>query len=93
MSEEEKPVTYSLLMSFGDQSKSFCHGWECGKLWEKMDRAEPLDHITVHSANAEQIRMIAKHFDYKIELEPFAPALDPDGTYLDLFGAPGPKIQ
>lgn len=92
MGTEEEPKKYSLLMSFVDQSHSFVHGYECGKLWELMDRGEPIDQ-NVHSANAEQIRMMAKHHDYKIELEPFSREMDPDGTYFRMIGAPGPKIQ
>lgn len=83
---------YSLQMAFLDPSHSFVHGYECGRLWELMSRGEPIEQ-NVHTANAEQIALMAKYHDYKFDLKEYPLSEDPDGTYRWMIGAPGPKIQ
>jgi len=83
---------YSLVMPFLDGSKSFVHGFECGQVWEEMERGEPIER-NINAANIEQIRLMAKVHDYKVDFEEYAPSLDPEGTWRRMIGAPGPKVQ
>lgn len=88
----DESITYSLEISFPDQSESFCLGYEAGLIHAAMERGEPIER-TVHTANLEMIARVAKHFDYKFDTDYFAPVLDHDGTWAQLRAAPGPKIQ
>lgn len=89
MSED---VKYSILLPFLDDSHSFVHGYECGMISQIMDHKEPIDR-TVHSANVEQLKMMADVYGYRINFEEFAPAMDPEGTYRRMIGAPGDYRQ
>ncbi|MBP3955352.1 hypothetical protein J8F10_08675 [Gemmata sp. G18] len=55
MSEE-----YSLVMKFLDASESFCNGYEMGMLHMQMQAGEIIEGRTVHTANREQIEMLAR---------------------------------
>lgn len=62
---------YQLVVSFPDQSPSFGHGLEAGKLWEQM-RAGHVAEIeaTTHLENREVIRRIADHLGWSTEVLP-----------------------
>ena len=51
---------FSLVMKFLDGSESFCHGYEMGMLHMRMQAGEEIEQQTVHSANREQIEMLAR---------------------------------
>jgi hypothetical protein len=88
MSEPENDQEYSLLMRFLNDSLDFVLGYECGQLWERMEDKKPIDQ-NIHSANVEQIRVMADIHSYRVEFEEYAPALDHKGTYKRLLAAPG----
>src|SRR4051812_46482802 len=51
---------YGLVMKFLDGSESFCHGYEMGMLHMRMQAGETIESQTVHTANREQIEMLAR---------------------------------
>lgn len=51
---------YSLVMKFLDASESFCNGYEMGMLHMRMQAGEEIERQTVHTANREQIEMLAR---------------------------------
>ena len=58
----------NLLMPFTDSSESFTNGFECGQIWEHLQRDEYHTAMVVHSANCEQIKLICEHFGYDFTL-------------------------
>ena len=58
-----------LLMPFLDESPSFVHGFECGKLWQDLDAGKSFTDATVHNANVSQIKMMCEHFGYEYSLK------------------------
>lgn len=49
-----------LLVSFEDQSESYVHGFEAGKIWEQMcSTPEGYMEFTIHTQNVETIRRMA----------------------------------
>jgi hypothetical protein len=58
---------YSLLVAFPDQSETFVLGFEAGQLFESM-KFGPAD-LTMHAANEEVFRRIARHYGYDVEFE------------------------
>lgn len=64
MSKEE----YGLLVSFPDQSETFVLGFEAGQLFEALKFGQN-DDLTMHSANEEMFRRIARHYGYTVEFE------------------------
>jgi hypothetical protein len=66
---------YSLIVSFPDQSPSFCHGFEAGQLWERMcrfpiglppDGVADIETIT-RIENREVIRRMADNRGWQVE--------------------------
>lgn len=61
--------SYSLLVSFPDDSHSFVHGFEAGKLWEQMESGDVAEiEMTTHVANREVIRRMADHLGWELEV-------------------------
>lgn len=58
---------YGLVMKFLDGSESFCHGYECGLVDGEMRASKLLEMRTVHTANKQQIEMIANVNNYSVE--------------------------
>jgi hypothetical protein len=58
---------YSLLVAFPDQSETFVLGFEAGQLFEAM-KYGPAD-LTMHTANEEVFRRIARHHGYDVDFE------------------------
>lgn len=54
---------YKLLMSFIDESDSFVHGFECGKIWEQMISGREINTM-VHKSNMKQLEMICEYHNY-----------------------------
>lgn len=60
---------FTLLMRFVDESPSFVHGYECGRMWEWFDRHMEFDNYLFHTANTEQIRMMCIRFHYTCRID------------------------
>lgn len=58
-----------LLMPFLDESESFVHGFECGKLWNLMEEGECVERQLIHSTNIKQIEMMADTFGIIADIE------------------------
>ncbi len=54
--------SHGLVMPFFDESHSFCHGFECGVNWMAW-RLGTYGQLQIHSANIEQHKRMATHFD------------------------------
>lgn len=70
MTEE---ASYSLIVSFPDQSESFVLGFEAGGLWQRMragDRAEISE--TVHAENRDVIARMAAAEGWEVATSPTA---------------------
>lgn len=48
MSEESKPVG---IVKFIDESDSFAHGFECGKIWKMLSDKQEIVDLPVYKAN------------------------------------------
>lgn len=64
MSQERK-----IIMPFIDQSQNFTNGFECGQIWERMERGEKFDKYLMHPDNQLQVEMMCKRFLYKGTIE------------------------
>ena len=60
---------YSLVMPFFDQSSSFVHGFEIGKIWTMCENKTWPVRMTVHHANEKQLELLAKHFSCELYVE------------------------
>lgn len=60
---------YVCLMPFLDASESFVNGWECGTIWDAMTRGEAFKGKVVHTANKDQLTMMADHHGYECSFE------------------------
>lgn len=90
---EDQKVTYEgPIISFTDQSASFVHGWEMGKIAAMMSRGEPIEE-NLHRANAEVFKRTANLYEYRYDLQEYAPALDTEGIYYRAIAAPKDKID
>lgn len=58
---------YGLIMPFLDASESFCHGYECGLLDQRMSLGTAIEQITVHTVNVGQIELICQKNGYRGE--------------------------
>src|SRR5690606_17964348 len=58
---------YGLVMPFFDDSPSFCHGFECGINWMAW-RLGTYGECSIHSANIDQHRRMATHFDLAFDV-------------------------
>ena len=74
-------MTYELMIAFDDQSASFVHGFEAGRVYGAMKGK--LHHIqeTVHTVNAELFAQMAARESYTIKLTP----LGDDGEWMELY--------
>ena len=92
MSEQDKKERWGLIIPFLDKRPGFVHGYECGMVDMMMDAGLPIDR-PVHRVNEEQIRLIAKYYDYKVDFENCSTEHDPDGAWCRMIGAPIPPEQ
>lgn len=73
-SEEE--AVYGLIVSFPDQSASFVHGYEAGKLGYRMEfTAEQSIEDMVHTENEEVIRRMCNAFGWSCEFTQITPPM------------------
>lgn len=63
-------AAYGLVMRFLDGSESFCNGYECGLLDRHMAVGDSIENQAVHTANVEQIKMLANRYNYSAEFQP-----------------------
>jgi hypothetical protein len=63
---------WQLVVSFPDQSPSFAHGVEAGKIWARLDYYADLRQIeeTTMTENREVLRRIAEYRGWKVEVVP-----------------------
>lgn len=57
---------YELLIAFEDESPSFVHGFEAGRIWEAMKTREMIV-MTVHDENVALISQMAARNDYSAQ--------------------------
>lgn len=71
----EGPPQFELFCKFLDESESFCLGFEAGRIAQRMFAGEtPIsDPIPIHTANAEQIRLLADSMGYDADIQELAP--------------------
>lgn len=82
MKDNPETTGYALVVSFEDQSPSYCYGFEAGCIWQRMqDGDEQEIEVTVSSENRETIRRmgLAKGWDAD-----FQPTGDPTWLFLKL---------
>lgn len=63
-------TSYSLAVSFPDQSQTFVLGFEAGMLWQLMVKDEPEINITTNTLNREVISRMANSMRYTLYVEP-----------------------
>lgn len=78
---------HTLLVSFPDQSETFVLGFEAGQCWERLHHGAA-DEVTMHTANEEVFRRMARHFGYEASFEPSA-----DGWATARFSRGRPKLR
>lgn len=61
-------MAYELVISFPDQSASFVHGFEAGRIWQQMKNLTPVIKETVAHENAELYSQMAARNDYTLSL-------------------------
>lgn len=59
----------TLLMPFLDESSSFVHGFECGKLWNQIEEGETVELQLIHTENVNQIELMCKSFGVYHEIK------------------------
>lgn len=69
-----------LLMPFLDESESFVHGFECGKIWQLIEDGEVIENYLVHVANKDQIELMCKTFNLDNEFS----IINEDWAYLTI---------
>lgn len=67
-------------MPFIDASESFTNGFECGQIYQMMERKEVFENYLIHSCNKEQIKLIAIRFGYAITV---SESIDIEWCYLN----------
>lgn len=60
---------YELLISFPDQSASFVHGFEAGRIWALMKDGKAVITETVSHENADLFSQMAARCDYDLTLK------------------------
>lgn len=60
-----------LLMPFFDESASFVHGFECGKLWNLIEEGECVNNHLIHCENIKQIELMCQTFGVECIIEIF----------------------
>lgn len=66
-------MSTSLVIRFPDQSESFVHGYEAGRLAHKMalgDHKVENDGFPIHTANEEILRAMCQYFGYIPKFSP-----------------------
>jgi hypothetical protein len=79
--------SYGLLVSFPDQSETFVLGFEAGQCWQRLE-AGNADDVTMHAANQEVFRRIARNYAYDVEFEPAS-----EGWSVARFSRGRPKLH
>ena len=79
---------YGLLVAFPDQSETFVLGFEAGQCWERLVDGDLSDR-TIHSANSEVVRRIARSFNMDVTILP----TDVDGWSTAMFARGRPKLS
>lgn len=66
MSMHDDPAGWRLVVAFPDESPSFAHGVEVGKLWEQMKRGIVAE-ISLHTMieNHEVLRRVAEYLGWE----------------------------
>jgi hypothetical protein len=74
---------WGLILSFPDQSASFAHGFEAGKIWNDMQRGGQAE-LAYHTSpeNRELIRRMADHLGWVVESKPSTEVEEWDVTML-----------
>lgn len=60
-----------LLMPFFDESESFVHGFECGKIWQLIEDGESVEKYLIHTENKKQIELICSTFGLISNIEEY----------------------
>jgi len=60
----EDLAEYAILFIFEDQSLSFAHGFEMGKMYERMKKHELFFELMIHADNMTMTNKIAQHCGY-----------------------------
>lgn len=69
--DEPHVASYGLIVSFPDQSASFVHGFEAGKLDEQMKRGDVAEiESTTHVENREVLARLADAEGWSVETKP-----------------------
>jgi hypothetical protein len=58
-----------LLMPFLDESESFVHGFECGKIWQLIEEGESVENYLIHTVNQKQIELMCRTFGLDCGIE------------------------
>jgi hypothetical protein len=80
---ESGTAGWALIISFPDQSASFAHGFEAGKIWNDMQRGDKAG-LAYHTSpeNRELLRRMADHLGWHIESHPSTEVAEWDVTML-----------
>lgn len=57
------------IMPFLNESKDFVLGFECGQIWDRLDKEEELILAIVHTENASQIKLMCEHYGYEFDYD------------------------
>lgn len=60
-----------LIISFPDQSTSFCYGYEAGIIWGKMEMNISEIFVTIHQTNIELIKQMAINKNYVFQIKKY----------------------
>ena len=80
-------LDYDLIMAFIDETKSFVHGFECGRLWEWMTEGKDFDNYLIHSKNNKQVKKMLKIYEYDYRIEKI------DNVFSTIFGTNKAKFN
>lgn len=61
-------ATWECILAFDDQSESFVHGFEAGKIYTNMDQNPLMIQQTLHKANTKLFIKMARLKGYEIEI-------------------------
>lgn len=67
MSEDKSG--WALVVRFEDQSPSYCHGFEAGKIWKSMEDGLMQIEATVREENLSTLRRMADAMKYTMDSE------------------------
>jgi hypothetical protein len=92
---EDEIAGYELVVAFTDQSPQYAHGFEVGKIYERLSRINVGEgsaaafHTLIHPENAEVLRRIAEAKGWRAVIEPSKEA--PAEWYTAEFTKVGPS--